>query len=302
MIKNLFATLLLLSFSLWAKSEDLAYFERVWDDKILSEASSYLQDQLNSSFDDYLESRENFRKILKSKYPKRYSFWLRKLDHQFKGEYFERVADIIEKSSHPLSTRIARQIKLLSKSKSYNSIQWMDNLMYRRHGRGAYDASKGQVYLGLTSIAENIVPMVHEVVHSLDETLLEARLRLKEAYQRDHNYYLFLKNVYLLYYKEVLPRLVACEVYIDLRDKNLLVNKSPREESEFNDIVAGNNTCEQWTKNSFGDFARPNYFWDEGSEDYKKIIEYEKQWLNSHGLEYPFFEYRDSSPIELKHH
>ena len=293
MIKNLCSILFFISFSFCVNAQELKAFQTEWNETLLNEASEYLKNKLSHSYIAYSESRNEILLILKQKYPKTYSYWIKKLDANFKEIYFYELASQITQSSHPWAQKISEQILFKVKNRDSNSLLWMNKLLYQRHGRGAYDASTGNAYLSLRPFAENIVPVVHEMVHSLDPFLHQARNELNRFYQIDFNYYLFLKNIYLVYYKELLPRLISCEIYKDLSEKSIIEIKHFNKEFNTNLNSSDEHFCNEWTKQSLSNVIAPDYFWPKDSANHQKVLNYEKAWLREQGLDYPYLFYRN---------
>ncbi|MEC9282091.1 MAG: hypothetical protein VX642_05225 [Bdellovibrionota bacterium] len=293
MIRKLCTILFILSFSFCVNAQELKAFHAEWNEAILTEASSFLKNKLNTSYDSYTQSRNKILLLLKKLYPKTYSYWLKKLDANFKEVYFHELAKLITHSSHPWAQKISDQLLVKVKNRDTNSLLWMNKLLYQRHGRGAYEASTGNAYLSLRPFAENIVPVVHEMVHSLDPFLHQARNELDTYYQIDYNYYLFLKNIYLVYYKELLPRLISCEIFKDLAEKNIIESQDFNKEFKSNLISSNKNFCNQWTRQSLSKVIAPDYFWPKGSANHQKVLNYEKAWLKEQGLDYPYLIYRN---------
>lgn len=210
------------------------------------------------------------------------------MDVNFKSSYFLEVARVVKQSEQPLAASIADKIVEMTTTKNLGSLKWMNKILYNRHGRGAYEAATGNAYLSLTPIAENIVPIVHEVLHAIDPVLNSARNDLGRIYKENLNYYIFLKNIYLPYYKEVIPRIVSCEFYMDLRYKNLLSSLSHEEERDFKLVIQNQENCTDWTQQSFHSSLAPNYFWPSESSNFKEVKNYEINWLKDNNLNIPF--------------
>jgi len=234
--------------------------------------------------------------------------WIKIIDRAILGDYLLKATEVLAQlpSGHMAQISYQKIVELIKKDKM--PITWMDRMTYRGKSRGLYYHSDRLISIDILDPDEIIFPLIHELTHFLDKDLQDARYNLptlrqkinlfsriehtdwSEDQKNEFGRYWFLKTSYLKNFKEYLPRVNACQTFVELDQLDLLENPSQQDLTRYNSVLSNKRNCYQLAAQELkNEYPAPQFFWSEEKWQYQLVQEYYHKWLKKNGIPDPIY-------------
>jgi hypothetical protein len=101
--------------------------------------------------------------------------------------------------------------------------------------------------------------------------------------------YWFTYHMYLKYYKEAVPRLRACEIYVELSMKQIIKTPALRDQQRYERVISGDMSCSQLVQEELSQLFSIQYFWSSNQPEYHYLKNYIREWEKKQGFTTPIY-------------
>lgn len=287
----------------------LLFFHITAHSMSLKESADQLSQVLSTlGVEAYHQKREQITEQLITQHGAQTWRYLSQIEKQSLVTYLNLVSERLLKlpKSH-IGHRLAEQY-FLSQKDNHLGLDWISDFYYTSYGRGVFHRSTREIHLQVLPPDEMIIVLVHELTHFIDPLIpiiekdmskqgSDARSDLalpiknlsSEQRLRVGRYY-FLRETYEKYYKEFLPRVNACLVFVDLYQSRLLNQPGHFDLARYQSVLNHQQTCESLTKQELlQENGHAKHYWRDGSKEIQMEQEYLRHWARKNGIENPYY-------------